>query len=179
MSTDCKVYLPANVRLNHVVEVIGVAVGCPVTKTPIGMDSYYVRVEGIGMENTIVPEMVQIRFGDRHCSYFFEGENDHVGPMISMKSTDFWIAVASRLVNFFGGHVDFNDCDEFDYDYQAAAKSNLSNRPTDGDDWKNLQDRIMNVPRIHKDELTAGLGAYEGNGDYEYHFDDEGFMIQK
>lgn len=91
--------------------------------------------------------------------------------MLYCSSTSFWQAVGKRLVDFFGGSVDFNDCDDIDVDYSKEPGSTDVNAPTSGEHWENFQKRILEVPRIHKDEL-------HGDDCYTYEFDDDGLIIQ-
>jgi hypothetical protein len=47
------------------------------------------------------------------------------------------------LVDFFGGEVDFNDCDATDVDYKMRRKSNKKNCPEDGRSWDAFQKRLF------------------------------------
>ena len=52
---------------------------------------------------------------------------------MSPPSTAFWIAIGKGLVDFFGGKLDYNDCDEKDVDYRKPARKDI--HAEDGDEW--------------------------------------------
>lgn len=170
MGINTFVKLPDNVRLEDVAKVIGIAVGYkPETIASRNNPAVsWTEVNGVEIKTTSVPSMVNIVFGGRHCSYFFEHESG--GRLVYTKSTSFWIAVSKRLVDFFGGEVDFNDCDESDVDYKKKANSSKINRPSDGKAWYDFQARLLKVKPIHRDEVDDDY--------YEYNYDDDGFMIR-
>jgi hypothetical protein len=72
---------------------------------------------------------------------------------IIMRSWACNIVVCKKLVDFFGGWVDYQDCDSIDVDYNVKPKSDKMNCPEDGDEWQNLQERIMAVQPITQEEL--------------------------
>lgn len=176
MGISTNIYLPGNVRFKDVMTVIGVTVGLDKKKRDIGGGSYYVDVDGIQARTyNSQPDMVNIEFGNRFCHWFFEHYSDLGDRVLLCGDSDFWRIVGNRLVDFFGGYVDYDDCDEIDFDYEVPMKSNSENRPTSGEPWKNLQERIWNAPRIHRSELNVSDNNI-GEGGYVYRFDEEGYL---
>ncbi len=187
MGVDCRIMLPGNVRIRDVMTVIGVAVGFQPIKIELQGGSYSIDVPkgSVVAESTFTPDMVMIKFDGRHVNWFFEVDSFN-GRLLYPKSTPFWCLVGHRLVDFFGGSVDYNDCDLSEKDYKRRNKSDKLNRPTDGDEWHSLQDRMAAVRPITLAELENFQGNTGYNEDYRdgnsayntYAFDDEGRMIR-
>ncbi len=173
MGINCTIRLPDNVRADDVATVIGVAVGCKATYEKFstgGSDGGSTNVPGVKVTTTSVPSMAYIIFDRRHCNYFFENESG--GRLVHCGDAPLWQAVGRRLVDFFGGQVDYNDCDDTDVDYKKRPKSRAVNAPTDGEDWENFQQRLLVVPRIHRDEVG------DGDGIETFTFDEQGLMVR-
>jgi len=120
-----------------------------------------------------------IRFGDRQVTYHFEPDNG-AGRLLLPRSTPFWIALGVRLVDFFGGTVDYSDCDSVDVDYQVAAKSALDNGPTDGEAWNVMQQRIIDLKPLSRQEIEAAAAfASYPTDDYGYRFDSDDLLIRQ
>lgn len=99
---------------------------------------------------------------DRHYA------NVHLGPAyrggeygdtrfytVSVRSTAFWIAVAKKLVDVFGGVVDFNDCDEKDNDYVVPEQQCMA--AVDGNPWRERQARLDAVTPVTPEDIAAAL----------------------
>lgn len=80
---------------------------------------------------------------------------------ILLRSTAANIAIAKRLVVFFGGEVDFRDSG--DVDFAVAGKSDVENQPIDGTPWHDLQQRIHAITPITDEEIAEAVqfAAYE------------------
>jgi hypothetical protein len=65
------------------------------------------------------------------------------------------MAIMHRLVDFFGGILDYNDCDDIDNNYEVEAKSWEDNRPSDGEAWYRLQNRILDLKPITEEEWRS------------------------
>jgi hypothetical protein len=174
--------LPGNVRISDVATVIGVAVGFqPYRRHFSSSDGWSTEVDGIETKNTgdSSPEHCNIIFDRRYTPFFFEPDQSE-GRLLMPTSTAFWCLVGQRLVDFFGGEVDYNDCDSVDIDYKRRRKSKAVNAPTSDEAWYQFQERMMAVPPLTRAELEAFTGAaYDFASDnYEYNFDSDGRMVR-
>jgi hypothetical protein len=165
MGVDVRVSLPGNVQVRNVANVMGVLAGCPASKRYFANDpsgGWGTAVEGVEVKSTSSPEMAEIRLtgklcdGEhRHfCFYHFEPDSGE-GRLMMPRSTAFWIAVMTKVVDFFGGTIDYRDSDDSDCDYSVPAKSNQENSAGDGDAWYDLQNRILNIVPVTEEELLA------------------------
>ena len=175
MGVDCKITLPANVRLKDVADVIGVAAGFKPEKSPLGSrhpDSWAVHVPGVrvssfnhaGLESCAKIELVgETVDGVKYHYAMYHFEYDDGKRLLNPRSTAFWLGIGHRLVDFFGGSLDYQDCDDSDKDYHVLGKHNRSNQPTDGKDWQDLQERMFAVKPLTKSELKRfdKLAAYK------------------
>jgi hypothetical protein len=66
-----------------------------------------------------------------------------------------WCAVGTALVNFFGGHVDYNDCDDEATGPQKTAVPVQRNDPSDNPEWTALQERLMTLGPLTADNIEA------------------------
>ncbi len=180
MGVDCRIMLPGNVRIRDVMSVIGVAVGFQPTRRSLGKTGYCTDVKGVSAEQPVgnMPDFFYIKFDGRHAYWSYEPENNVGGRMIMPKSTAFWCLVGQRLVDFFGGKVDYNDCDDVEFDYVKRNRGDARNAPTSDEPWMALQDRIAAVKPITREELENFTGAAYCDDDYEYNFDDAGNMVR-
>ena len=167
MGVDVRIYLPDGVRIGEVAVVAGIAAGLKPTKAKFS-DGWYVEVLGataspahiVGMaEIVIVGDLVD---GEKEHRIFYHYEPYGGGRLLMARSTAFWIVVGKKLVAFFGGCVDFNDCDDEDRNYQVDPKY-PDGLPVDGKDWKKFQERMLAVKAITQKELEAAdkVAAYK------------------
>jgi hypothetical protein len=165
MGVNSNIYLPGDVRVRDVGKVIGVLAGFKKRKIKLrhlsNDNSWYVDVEDVQIithEN--VPSMCTIRLkGDimidgedcHHTTYHFEsdrGTDRFLYPIAS----PFWIAIGKRLCKFFGGKIDYADCDKGGIN--ATWKSpRKNNSPDDGRPWQKFQEEIFNLEPITMKEL--------------------------
>ncbi len=141
MGTDCKIYLPGNVRVRDVANVVGIALGAEAQWQ--GSDGATWVIVPDAAVHPSMPEMSSIVTRGRRATYHFEVSRPNVGRREVMlgAGTDA-TRVARVLVDFFGGFADFNDCDETDRDYEQPDRPDAENCPEDGAEWDALQARI-------------------------------------
>lgn len=173
MGVDMRVYLPANVRVRNVAGVMGAYAGCPVSKDffRCGGGGWSAHADGVEVKSASLPEMVSIFIrtpmvdGEtvHHCNYHFESEGGRIGRLMLPRSTAFWIALMTRVVDFFGGTIDYQDCDESECDYAVPEKTWQENSPSDGDEWYSFQNRVLAIVPITEDEWNAAdkFAAYK------------------
>jgi len=166
MGVDTKIMLPSKVRARTVSSVLGRIVGFEGIKTALGGGAWYTQVEGISINNN--PQVVGLADitwdkapGPRtrgYVAYHFEVEDG--GRLLMPPSTAFWLAVGHRLVDFFGGKLDYNDCDNSEVDYKV--KANPNSWADDGKPWDQLQQRIMDIEPLTVEEIKSyqNVAAY-------------------
>jgi uncharacterized glyoxalase superfamily protein PhnB len=166
MGVDCKVNLPANCSVSNVAKVIAAVCGGEKTKVMFGDHSgthcdqgWFAQVTGYEVTPTSVPEMAQIILTmrtldgerDHFVNYHFEASRGE-GRVMMPRSTAFWLAVMHRVVDFFGGRIDYQDCDDKYNDYEVPAGTWEENSPEDGEAWYDLQNRILALEPITVEE---------------------------
>lgn len=149
MSNSTHIKLPHNVRIRDVASVIGRLLGCEAERAPLsGGESWYADVTGVsavvtaGSAGCAWIEVLRPSASARSYLYHFEAP---CGRLLMPTACAEAIALGKGLVDFFGGSVDFNDCDSAEDDYVQPAKTDAENRPEDGAEWRSLQERIMAV----------------------------------
>lgn len=158
MGVDTQIRLPCDVRVRDVGNVIGILAGLPSSKHSLGGESYSCRVEGVKVAPSSIAECCSLTFdgkmvdGALHHWVLYHFENEHNGRLLLPRACPFWICVARGLVNFFGGSVDYQDCDTVDTDYQKE-KPRKQNNPSDGKPWHDFQDALLALRPITKKEL--------------------------
>lgn len=178
MGADCDVELPPYVRIQDVGDVLSIASGGDWTMRTLDW-GHYVKTDA-QLIHTHTPEMVIILLpktidrefgglnGAHEAHYFFESEKKAGWKTIILRSTAFWIPVAMRLVDFFGGSVDFNDNDSIAVDYSQPAKYKRS--PSKGNAWDQFQAAKAEVTPISLKDMKAADQlkgcAYKMKGNY-------------
>lgn len=163
MGVDCRISLPATARFRDVANVIGILLGQPFRQIRIGgSDAVHVEVDGIETRSaSAVIECAEINIPsrDRRFLYHFEfsgqSYNDHdtqCGRGLLLRSQADNIALGVALVRFFGGSVDFNDCDESDCDFAWPEQPDI--RANNGEAWDNYHRRMLALKPITKTETS-------------------------
>lgn len=162
MGVNTKIYLPGNVRVDDVAIVVGALAGLSLQQRSLRTDSYhtdnnmYCICPSVSVQTTSMPCLAIINLlggmvdgeTQRNCYYHFECEprpESGVGGgwrLLSPKCSSFWIAIGKGLVDFFGGVVDFNDCDDIDSDYVVSPKSDAYNSHHTDEQWAHFQKRL-------------------------------------
>ncbi len=169
MGMDCKIYLPHNIRVDDVASVIGACLGCPKSKQSLSTNSWVARVNGASVLPSAMPELCIIRITNgtvddqSNWTFHYHFECHRLGRLIMPRSFAVNIALGKRLVNFFGGILDYNDYDDSDVDYEVKCKDDKTNRPEDGEQWDDLQRRIFDTPPLTEKEILdcVELSAYQ------------------
>lgn len=168
MGTDCKIRLPTDVRVGDVAKVMGILSGLKAERMPLDRTSYAVRVPGASVAPSSIPECCYVNLngklvrGDGVAQAFYHFEpSGGVGRLLMPRSTAFWICIGRGLVKFFGGSVDYNDCDNKAVDFRAK-KPRKRNNPENDKEWHDFQDAMLAVKPITKSQLHLAdkLAAY-------------------
>lgn len=172
MGVDTKLSLPPNVRVDDVADVIGVLRGREVELMALDQTSIVARVRGVEVKGSAsIPQMCTIIIwlpsvvGEEavaDSSYFFHFECRGGRREMSARAMAANIALFKAVAEFFGGIVDYNDCDDEDADYIVPDKSDDENHPDDGEPWNSLQQRIAKVKPLKRSQIKAcqALSAY-------------------
>jgi hypothetical protein len=164
MSINTHILLPVQARIEDVVQVMGILSGLPARLEPLyGNHGTHVVVEGA----MLAPSAGQFGCGNiclkaQSDSALIDGYQDHscfvvavahngamagyntkCGIWISTGVSPFWETVAVGLVRFFGGEVDFNDCDQSDCDFAWPLQPDIT--ACDDEAWEAFQQRKMAV----------------------------------
>ncbi len=154
MGIDCKIFLPAKSRVRDVADVLAALHGCEVTKQTFSGTSggWATNVEGVTVKGSdSVAECATILFKDRWFLYHFEFHNDGCRGLMP-RSTASNIAAMKGLADFFGGRVDFDDCDDCECDYYVDEQPDIS--ASDGNAWYRLQERKLSVKPMSKQQIA-------------------------
>ena len=167
MGVDTRIYLPTTCSVRNVGNVMGAYMGLPVKKQSFRDNTgYYVIVDGVQING--VPDISCIAIdlkgklvdGEEHHHLLFHFETEYQDtPMFLLcpRSTPLWIAIGKKLINFFGGHMVYQDCgdwDDLENIYSQPCKSLRYNRPSDGDAWTAFQDKILSIVPLTQDDLN-------------------------
>jgi len=159
VGVNVSIALPSRTQIRDVALVLAALDGIPTEKGCLKgwaaqlTGGTYTRIRYGPIES--LPECVHIHWTSangtaRHVLYHFEfNSGTHRGML--PPSTTWWIAAAKRLVDVFGGIVDYNDCGDHDQDYMQPLADDIS--ATQGDAWERWQERLLAVTPLTDEEL--------------------------
>lgn len=168
MGVDCRVTLPADVRMTQVADAIGIAAGLTWRWEPLGSTgSKHIVVEGLSTKPSAVAGLAEIHLhgetvdGQRDhflCYHFEFGTRGTRGIM--PRATPFWIAVMRRVVDCFGGTLDYQDSDVRSLDYVVRPTGGWMDESDEAFDRN--QQRLAAIVPVSKAEIDAfaGVAAY-------------------
>lgn len=163
MGVDITLSLPGDVRIRDVADIIGILAGCPITEHT-GNYGTFKMVEGVKILGCNEIPCSEIVFTAPKGRTLIDGEDAHTvlfhyegvkyeRSMIP-RSTPFWIAVARRLVDFFGGTLVYQDCGTGRPNYRKP-KPRKSNNPEDGKAWHKFQAAKYGVRPLTMADVVA------------------------
>lgn len=171
MGVDTHIMLSPATRVRDVATVMSILCGHEPVRTSLSADGAWCATvpNGFRVTTTTVPEMVRISgtsWGEeRSVFYHFECEFPNGDPcrLLMPRATPLWIAVGVALVKFFGGRVDFCDCDERRDDVVVPVSPGSIIAPEGGQPWRDFQERLMHVQPLRYNEvmLYSGVAAYK------------------
>ena len=177
MGVDTKVLLSGDVQIREVGKVLAILAGLPKNRRVLDERSnpgaWYVDITDISKTTPRltyhsvdgVPSMVEIILKGKMVdgeeshivSYHFEpsdGKREHGMRLLYPRSTPFWCAIGKELVKFFGGWIDYNDCDLTEVDFRARYPK-LRNCPSEGKPWQAFQQKMWNLQPITVKDMQA------------------------
>jgi hypothetical protein len=154
MGTDCKITFPGDVRADDAAKVIGILLGCEKHWTESG-NARWVDVDNAKVGHTSMPKCAEITaegpMGTVRALWHFEfGEGASRGMLPTSRPT--WIAIARRMVEFFGGKVDYQDTDAVEVNY-SAKKPRKVNNPSDDKAWDDFHNELWQLKPLTKAEI--------------------------
>jgi hypothetical protein len=165
MSVDTRVVFPPETRVSDVVTAIAILLGYEPELVPFRTSpdaARYVRV--VETKNAVqlsLPQMVLIQFPQRSfwASYHFEA-NSRGERLLMTYYDDDRLPLLTELARFFGGKIDFSDCDGSGYDRAFDYPGcRLSNAPEDGEAWQTFENDLYNLKETACDvSESAALG---------------------
>jgi len=79
-------------------------------------------------------------------SWFYESEVDNTRFLMG-GNNDFWRKIGTELARFFGGYVDYNDCDLVDKDVEFPKPRRTNNTHLD-EDFDKMRDDLLKLKSI-------------------------------
>ncbi len=172
MGTSTHIFLSDDAQINNVIEVIGILIGqkkeqayfdeykhskgsyCKVDKVATWVppddkkDDYAVYPQTTSCPSTvrIVIPKNKIDKMDHNGSWFYEGDEPGTREIIGGCS-EFWQKIGTELVKFFGGWVDYNDCDDVEKDVEFPRPRKTNCTKTD-EDFDILRDDMLKLKPI-------------------------------
>lgn len=152
MSIDCRISLPCNVRIRAVAKVLAALLGHPGEKMqlPGTRPSWAASFPIVKLKSADIgdPSVAWIEINDRMFLFHFELRGGRKGILLPKSHEN--IRLFKALADFFGGKVDFDDCDDVEFDYIVKDKKDEQNCPEDGEAWTNLQERFLAIKPLKK-----------------------------
>lgn len=158
-------------RLSDVADVIGILSGLkPYKRCFSSGDGWATEVDGISvascngmtecaMIKITAPDGETLVDGEtsHHVMWHWEGDDgDH---MMLPRSNAYWVAIGIELIKFFGGKIDFSDCDDIDVDKRERGKVRVGTYAKDGKGWYALQNAKLNLKPLSKKRLAFAEGC--------------------
>ena len=154
MGVNVNCYLSVGTRIRDVAKVAAALLGNQVTRQEDtrGGTAIFANVQGVKCTSTTVLEMADIvidlsvdnpaaqdirKSDGAKYGLIYHYESSKPGmPLLMPASTAAKIALCVGLAKFFGGIVDFNDCDSRNVDYRSPARDDI--HAEDGEPWNSL-----------------------------------------
>lgn len=167
MGVNVEVYLPSDVRVQDVADVMGILAGInPEKKTLREFDdhAWYVEVNGAEAKGNVnIPSMAEIILqgdlvdGEAYHTTSYHFECRKAGKrLVYPKSTPFWVAISKKLCKFFGGSVKYNDCDSGGVN-ASWPKPRKKNNPEDGKAWIDFEKAKFALKPVTVREIRASV----------------------
>lgn len=161
MGIDARIYFPPQVAVDYVAEAIAIAGGAKWEDRDIGgarNELVVVNVPSLEVMSSRVVTLVDIRFFDeirqvpRYVNYHFEfGTKGERGLM--PRSRAYWLAVGKKVVDAFGGKLDYSDCDNSDIDYEVEVR--WPDEWQDGPGYEQLQAILRSITPVTAEDIAA------------------------
>ena len=172
MGVDSHIYLPTDIGPHYFADALGIFAGLP--KKLVDRNNVMAcDVEGVETKPTFTPSMGEIILRAPKGHLLVDGEDTHevnfhwgsrfkkeIWTLLSPRSTPFWVAVGTRLVDWFGGYLVYSDCGDFSGSnlYKGKRSHPVDDDwflPHDGDAWTEYQTEASKLTKVTDRELRA------------------------
>ena len=171
MGVDSLIYIRRDARVRDIADVIGILAGLKPYRRDFSQgDGWACHVDGASADACkSLPQCCEINIQAPDGYKLIDGEQSHyvlwhwepsrmMGDyhLIMPRSTPFWIAIGRGLCKFFGGKIDYNDCDPdgINARFKGMRKDNS---PEDGKPWTDFQQAKLDLkPLTMRDLEKAG-----------------------
>lgn len=167
MGVNAILLLPPDTPVRHVAHAIGALCGLPKSKMDLSCnEAWAIRTDVSVRSNDAVPECVDIVIPPNDiigpCSLLFHYEFKQGRRGIMPRSRASAIALCDKLAQFFGGAVDFNDCDDHMDRFYERPMYRLANDPEDGEPWQRMHQALYDLEKIAEEEIQSfeSVAAY-------------------
>lgn len=175
MGVDINCYLPDSVSIEDAATALARLAGLPIERHEM-TTGWYATVPGVATVGLPgLPSCAEIRFErdgeQRHVLWHWDA-NLQGHRLLAPRSTAFWIAVCRGLIDFFGGMMIYNDCNDHTdpatgatrFDYEQPDRGWEANHPSTGEPWQRLQERLLALPPLTPEEIRQWdtQAAYTG-----------------
>ena len=186
MSIGTKIFLPLWSSSKHVCDVIAKVIGVEFeikqfdsvsysinSDLPSQKDNAWFHVFSSDIKNQtflkleanhFFSDMLDINFkglsGERHQWHFFNETEYEDCKLLNPSSSALAIAIGIRLIKFFGGYIQFNDCDEkinLKVPNSKAIFPKKTKSQTSDDRWYQFQNALYHEPLLTTKELLFAL----------------------
>lgn len=178
MGVGARITLPGFVCLRDAADVLGILAGAVQERGTLNNTdgAWYVHAADVETKPSgdTLPECARIHLNftavdghDKHfVLYHFEWGHDGTRGLMP-RSTPFWLAVGKGLVDFFGGQLDYNDCDDEDVDYEVPAQIQYANLDSDAR-WQRFQEAKWALKPVSREDMDAmaAHAAYTLSGEW-------------
>jgi hypothetical protein len=86
-------------------------------------------------------------------SCWAERSYPHARKLLSARACADTIAAFVGVADFFGGAVDFNDCDDVEWDHAVPDRPVSDCTAEDGDEWDHVQRRLASVEPLTQKQI--------------------------
>jgi hypothetical protein len=174
MGVDVYIYINNKARLRDVADVIGILAGNEPYKQKFSgswSDGWSAEVDNVETKSGCMPECAEILVKAPDGGKLVDGQESHWVlwhwepsrynnnyHVICPPATPFWIAVGKKLADFFGGKLDYNDCDDSEIDYEKKrGKVRLGEYAEDGEGWEKLQEAKLKLKPLSQADMKEAL----------------------
>ena len=168
MGCDCNIYLQGDALSHDVMSVLGIILGFEKTQESFNHSSKFDHVvvkdvaygysdgnnhkifakAGFSTPQYFTIEILNNPLDKEWHMLSCHFEYKHL--LLSGGSSNFWKTVGTELVKFFGGYIDYNDCDTYDMDFSALCPRIEGNRHENDPEFHLFQEELWKLQPIKK-----------------------------